>query len=693
MKFTIRILLSAYFVATGSTLWATPKQEIDLNQKASVKPIVSPRPHRSLEAHIFSFLEQKDLRNVAATCKHWREIALQVDPTLKSKHNLQAFSLEVIQHIFSFTHMKDFDALTLTSSRLAIAARDERGPFKDFFEFQAEFSKHYDTFKAASNESLFESFATFLGQVRAQSTMLSHRPCEDQMGFAQLLLAHLKQNIQTILQAPRPECIKPLLASIALVRAWDTKLSSQDLTWFEDQIRELHQLAGFNEVQVFPYVFPEFPGDIITTERSTSTENPNKIQQQFNECLILNRNTAELYNYFFNYSADYFTPKTKLALFASELSHRGKEAALVVCVFADMYQRFLNNKALALQLYDSALTTNNAFPVRVFLNAALCALELQQWKQAAHYYKIAIEKDPNLDGKIYVKVAECYALLNDWAQAAHYYKIAIEKNPDLDAQSYVAAAECCFKLEDWAQAAHYCKIAIEKYPDLGAGIYINLGLCYFQLEDWEQAVRCYLGAIEKNSNLGAKIYAQLAECYAKLNNWAQAAHYYKIALEKDPNLNAQYYVKVAECYIILNDWAQAAHYFKSAIEKNPDLNPQTYARAAECYIMLNDWAQAAHYYQVTFEKSSKLGAGIYANAGLCYFMLEEWKKAAYYYEIALEIDPALGVKIYTNTKLCYLLCRNSAKAVKYYKILFKKYPILAQSPVLLQLCRLHKVIS
>lgn len=124
--------------------------------------------------------------------------------------------------------------------------------------------------------------------------------------------------------------------------------------------------------------------------------------------------------------------------------------------------------------------------------------DLQAWLEEARSQAEVVVIDYQLNA--YAKMEE-----ENYEEAVHYYKLAIEEQPN-DGYLYASLGDAYYNLDDLEQAIAQYELATEKY-DSDHTLFMELGNLYAEAERVDEAVEAYLQASELVPD---DIFAQLA---------------------------------------------------------------------------------------------------------------------------------------------------------------------------------------
>lgn len=116
------------------------------------------------------------------------------------------------------------------------------------------------------------------------------------------------------------------------------------------------------------------------------------------------------------------------------------------------------------------------------------------YKNAAVYFRSCLEAEGEKDTDVLLLLAQCCQNLEQYKEAAEYYKKAEKLDPD-NQEIVLELGRCLYDLEDYAEAAGYFKKAAETSPD-DADVYYHFGSCLEKIDQPEEAKAMYKKAID-----------------------------------------------------------------------------------------------------------------------------------------------------------------------------------------------------
>ena len=172
----------------------------------------------------------------------------------------------------------------------------------------------------------------------------------------------------------------------------------------------------------------------------------------------------------------------------------------------------------------------------VFNNYAIILKEINQYKEAALYFRKSIEIHPE-DDKSYANLGGILKEIGQYKEAELYIRKAITLNP-FNAIAYSNLGSILIKLGYLKEAEISLSKAIELNPDL-AEAHSSLAIVLIDFGRLQEAKRCSLDAIKLNPK-DAKHYLALGITFKLLGELKEAELYIRKAIAIDPN--------VALCY-------------------------------------------------------------------------------------------------------------------------------------------------
>ena len=205
----------------------------------------------------------------------------------------------------------------------------------------------------------------------------------------------------------------------------------------------------------------------------------------------------------------------------------------------------LINKKTILSGIDNKKTTTKA--VEYFLQKADNHKEKEQWLEAAQYYQIALQQQPN-NWQIYHEIGDVFINLQRWQEAINAYRSAIKINPQFS-WSYYNLGESLLQVQDCEAAFAAYEKARELEPNL-PGIERKLGDTFFQRatidsqivrEFYDQLITSepdnhehYHRALEITPH-DVQLYWGLADALTSKGELYEAIVAYQMVLQLDPN--------------------------------------------------------------------------------------------------------------------------------------------------------------
>ena len=264
---------------------------------------------------------------------------------------------------------------------------------------------------------------------------------------------------------------------------------------------------------------------------------------------------------------------------------------------------FLNYQA---KNYDAALkdaqVASQLDPNNIVYTMALADIYRmkENYREAATYYKKAVEQDPNNSDVAYY-LAVSYANLGDAGNQGMAALEALKRKTKYVGESNYYVADALYKQKKIDEAAEFYQRAIEIKPDIYAsyGVLSDIHRSRNEFDKAIEVTRKGLKLFPKDATL----YTSLAWYYSLADRPQDAIIAAKSAINLAPD---QYmaYTNLCRAYNDAKDYQQAIATCNNALQKNPG-DGETYYYLGRAYEFLKQTAKAEDAYKKAIEGLNK----------------------------------------------------------------------------------------
>lgn len=228
-------------------------------------------------------------------------------------------------------------------------------------------------------------------------------------------------------------------------------------------------------------------------------------------------------------------------------------------------------------------------------------------KDAAEFYEIALNKDPNaVAPKDSALACEAYNKAQKYPQrAGQLADVALQHYPKGSAQANFIAAQLHMKTKNFPRAAELFEIGFKKDPKRQRmHIYLNALVAYANLEDSQKTLEFAKLALKEYPDIIADANAldYLLYAYYKINNFQGIVELSEIALQNNPSLTFKDYGIVVNAFVKLNKLQRASEILDFGLNNFPNAPKEAYQMAIDIFRKLNKIQRATELQDIAVKK-------------------------------------------------------------------------------------------
>ena len=198
----------------------------------------------------------------------------------------------------------------------------------------------------------------------------------------------------------------------------------------------------------------------------------------------------------------------------------------------------------------------------------------------------AMQIEPK-NSEVYLLIGDCYRLLDDWPEAAQYYHLAIDLDPEnVNAYWYLAGY---YKQNNQADSVITAYYQLARLLETDR-IYYELGTWLAAADRFDEAEEAYLKAIELNPDKSANLrtWLELGVLLGRAKKYEGALTAFRTCIELDSSKeNIGAYLGLATTYDALDSLTQAEEIYQHAIEIAAD-DVRVYRQMLAMYLSRED---------------------------------------------------------------------------------------------------------
>ncbi len=201
-------------------------------------------------------------------------------------------------------------------------------------------------------------------------------------------------------------------------------------------------------------------------------------------------------------------------------------------------------------------------------------IEREEWNKAAEVFERYFERSAEINTRMYAAMGELKLMLGDYRSAAEYYSLSVNKHNALDPEILVNRGGCYAQLgayheavEDFAMAAELGAEPLQ-YVD-------NLVLCQLLLKDYTAVLE--IGESLAADQRSAELLQNMGVAAMALEKMAGAETYFSQSLALNSELPSVYYYR-GICRLSLERYDEACRDFSMSIARGEALQLSYYNR-------------------------------------------------------------------------------------------------------------------